>query len=404
MLKSLAAWLGLPPSPADTPEAPEAPAEAPLIWVQIGPGGTAETVEGALQVLARLRRLRPSLRLRLALPEAAEPVLPEGVERTTLPEDTATATRALLETVKPGLIVLFGNDLPATLITAADRADIRVMLADVFLPPPARRFGGFRQRGLLRRIARILVRDQASLSLLLRQGLDPAQLDVGGALGRPPEPLRCSEAERASMATLTHTRPVWLAAAVPQAEIAAVVAAQEHAQHHAHRMLLILAPDVADDAVALGDALTDAGWAVASRSLEGEPDGEIEIFIADDPAEYGLWYRIAPVTYMGGTLIGAAGHARSPCEPASLGSAVVHGPQTAPFATDYARLDEARAARSIHDQTSLGEAVADLMSPDRAAVLAHNAWAVTSGGAAAADTVARAILREFDTAQTERTR
>jgi len=404
MFGSLAKWLRGAPAPEEAVASEAASTSGPLIWARIGLEDSAETLEAATLVLTRLHRLRPDLRLALALPPGLDADLPEAIEKIALPDETATAARSLLAQSQPGLIVLFGNDLPPSLIAAAERAGLRMMMADVRLTPQSRRLGRFGQRGLLRRISRILVRDQATLAALVRQGLDPAVLDVGGVLSPPPEPLVCSEAERTSFATLTHTRPVWLAAAVPQAEISAVVAAQERAQHHAHRMLLILAPDVPDDALELGDRLTDAGWAVASRSLEGEPDSETEIFLADDPAEYGLWYRIAPVTYMGGTLIGAAGHARSPLEPASLGSAVVHGPQTAPFAADYARLDEARAARSIHDQTSLGEAVADLMSPDRAAVLAHNAWAVTSGGAAAADAVVRAILQEFDAAEAERTR
>ena len=401
MLGSLARWWRA--EKTETAADPLSEDRRPLIWMQVGPEAASAGLEGVRQVLARLDRLRPEMRVMLALPPGPEVTLPETVEAATPPEDSLAAARDLLERVRPGLVVLFGNDLPGGLITAADRAGIAVMMADVCLPPPARRLGRFGQRGLLRRIRRIVVRDQASFALLERQGLDPAQIDVGGVLGLPPKPLRCSEAERASMASLTHTRPVWLAAAVPPAEIEAVLAAQAHAQHHAHRMLLILAPDQPDDALELGDRLTDAGWAVASRSLEGEPDAETEIFLADDPAEYGLWYRIAPVSYMGGTLIGAAGQGRSPFEPASLGSAVVHGPQTAPFAADYARLDEARAARSIHDDTSLGEAIADLMSPDRAAVLAHNAWAVTSGGAAAAEAIVRAILREFDAAHAERT-
>ena len=403
MLGSLARWWRGSPGPEAAAGDGTTEAPGPLIWMQIGPERADESLSGALQVLARLHRLRPALQVLLALPPGLDPAPPEGVALAPPPEDSIAAARAVLQHHQPGLVVLIGNDLPGALIMAADRIGVPVMMADVFLPPPARRLGRLGQRGLLRRVRRILVRDQATFGLLERQGLDPAQTDVGGALGLPPEPLRCSEAERASMAALTHTRPVWLAAAVPQAEIAAVIAAQTHAQHHAHRMLLILAPDQPDDALELGDRLTDAGWTVASRSLEGEPDAETEIFLADDPAEYGLWYRIAPVSYMGGTLIGAAGQARSPFEPASLGSAVVHGPQTAPFAADYVRLDEARAARSIHDETSLGEAIADLMSPDRAAVLAHNAWAVASGGAAAAEAIVRAILREFDAARAERT-
>jgi 3-deoxy-D-manno-octulosonic-acid transferase len=103
---------------------------------------------------------------------------------------------------------------------------------------------------------------------------------------------------------------------------------------------------------------------------------------------------------MGGTFSEGAGAARSPLEAAALGSAIIHGPRTAPFDAEYARLDDARAARAVLRPTRLGDAVADLMAPDRAAILAHNAWAVTSGGAGAAEAVARAILSELDSRTT----
>lgn len=373
--------------------------EGPLIWLQIGAEGAADTAQGAVLLLRRLRRLRPGLTLVVAAPPAVSGQWPEGVIALDPPEDCPHSAALVLSHFRPGLIVLLGNDLPAALIALATEAGLKVMLADARLSPhePGRGLlARTVQRALLQRLVRVLVRDQESVVPLARLGAHATRIEVGGVMGEPPDPLRCSEAERASIAALTRTRPVWLAAAVPAAELPAVLTAHAHVQRHAHRMLLILAPDTPDDASELAAKLAEEGWTVARRSLEGEPDTETEIFLADDPAEYGLWYRIAPVTYMGGTLSGAAGHARSPMEAAALGSAIVHGHQTAPFAPDYARLDEARAARSVYDDRSLGEAVADLMAPDRAALLAHNAWAVTSGGAAAAETVVQAILAQLE--------
>jgi len=373
--------------------------EGPLLWLQIGAEGAADTAQGAVLLLRRLRRLRPALTLVVAAPPSVSGQWPEGVIAVDPPEDCPHSAALVLSHFRPGLIVLLGNDLPAALIALATETGLKVMLADARLSPlePGRGLlARTVQRALLQRLVRVLVRDQESVVPLARLGAHATRIEVGGVMGEPPDPLRCSEAERASIAALTRTRPVWLAAAVPAAELPAVLAAQAHVQRHAHRMLLILAPDTPDEASELAAKLTEVGWAVARRTLEGEPDAETEIFLADDPAEYGLWYRIAPVTYMGGTLSGAAGHARSPMEAAALGSAIVHGHQTAPFAPDYARLDEARAARSVYDDRSLGEAVADLMAPDRAALLAHNAWAVTSGGAAAAETVVQAILAQLE--------
>ena len=59
------------------------------------------------------------------------------------------------------------------------------------------------------------------------------------------------------------------------------------------------------------------GWTVAQRGLDQEPDTETEVYLPDSAAEYGVWYRLAPVCYMGGSLLGE-GCARSPMEAAAV--------------------------------------------------------------------------------------
>lgn len=408
MRRSFLLWLRLALTrtrrPALAAEGPPRPA-GPLVWLVPDPGAADghDTGATAALLLRRLRQQRPGLSLLVSVPPTLETPLPDSVIRTAPVEDAPAAVRLALAQWRPDLVVLMGNALPPALIDGAREASVPVMLIDAHAPGHAARRGFFArrlQRALLTRLARISVRDPESQAALIRLGADPARIEVGGILSEPPEPLHCSETERASIAQITRTRPVWLAAAVPAGEVHAVLTAHAQAQRHAHRMLLILAPDLPVDGAELVSELEAMGWAAGRRTLEGEPDDEMQIFVADDPGEYGLWYRIAPVTYLGGTLSGAAGHARSPLEPAALGSAVVHGPQTAPYGADYSRLDAARAARAIYDARSLGDALADLIAPDRAAMLAHNAWAVTSGGAGAAEAVARTILGTLDTTTT----
>lgn len=384
------------PGPATREAITQTRPEGPLIWFVIDPAPEMES--GVALLLRRLRQQRPGLTLLVSAPEAMAMALPPRTIRLDPPEDAPAPARALLHHWRPALIVLMGGLLPAALIETAAEAGVPLMAVDSRLPEDATR-GFFRRRmvrALLSQLVRISARDAESRGRLLALGVDPARVEVGGVLSEPIEPLHCSEAERSSIATITRTRPVWLAAAVPGDEIDLVLEAHAHAARHAHRMLLILAPDDESMAEQLVQRLDAEGWLVGQRTVEGEPDNEMQIFLADDPQEYGLWYRIAPVTYMGGTMTGSARMPRSPLEPAALGSAVVHGEQTAPFGPDYARLDEARAARTVVATGDLAAAIADLMAPDRAAMLAHNAWAITSGGAGAAETVAHAILAEFD--------
>lgn len=373
-----------------------------LIWLHLADG--PEAVSGAALIAQHLLRQRPAVQLRITFcgPEPVTATWPADVPCLPAPEDTPAATRLVLESWRPDLIVLVGNGLPGALICTAHKLGVPVMIADARIAPDARRglFLRSEQRSLLSRLSRMLVRDPESAAALARLGAPPNRIEVGGQLSEPADPLPCSEAERASIAGLMRARPVWLAVAVPTAELAAVLVAHRHALRHAHRSLLILAPATPGEATDLAAELEADGWVVGRRTLEGEPDEEMQIFLADDPGDFGLWYRLAPVTYMGGTFSEGTGAARSPLEAAALGSAIIHGPRTAPFDAEYARLDDARAARAVLRPTRLGDAVADLMAPDRAAILAHNAWAVTSGGAGAAEAVARAILSELDSRTT----
>lgn len=404
MQRSFLLWLRLAlaglrrPGPEARRIAAESRPEGALIWLVLN--DSAEAAADAALLARRLNRLRPQLNLIVTTrgPIADSITWPQRTRIEAMPENTPASMRMVLDGWRPDLIVLIGNDLPAALICAA--RSVPILLVDVHLAGGTTRNPLLRNeaRSLLRRVRRVLVRDAETSATLLALGVDQARVEIGGVISDPPDPLPCSDAERSSIAQQMRARPVWLAASVPEDEIATVIAAHAHALRLAHRMLLILAPDATGDATVLADKLNAEGWVVGRRSLEGEPDEEMQIFLADDAGDYGLWYRLAPVTYMGGTLGEGAQAPRSPLEPAALGSAIVHGPNTAPHAAEFARLSEARAARAVMAPGQLGEAVAELIAPDRAAILAHNAWAVTSGGAGAVEATARAIVTELDRA------
>lgn len=370
-----------------------------IIWLHVPEGGAQSA---AALIAKRLRKLRPTLGIVVSVaPGAVEGNgFPSGITITQAPRTRAEIV-SFLRHWKPDLGVMLGTGADPALIVDAQTAGVPLMLANARLSEP--RAGQWLRRGMIRALLapyrQILTEDHPSAAALIRLGAPRERVEVSGQLGEPPEPLRCSEAERASLAALMQARPCWFATSVPPQELDAVLEAHGAALRLAHRMLLILAPDNATDTTQLAERLRQEGWEVAQRSCEGEPDEDVEVFLVDDAAEYGLWYRLAPVCFMGGTLTGTALAPRAPEEAAALGSAIVHGPVTAPYAGQYARLSEARAARAIQDAAGLGDALAELIAPDRVAALAHNAWAVTSGGAGVAEAVARTILAQLDKVQ-----
>ena len=128
---------------------------------------------------------------------------------------------------------------------------------------------------------------------------------------------------------------------------------------------------------------------MAQRS-RAEPIGaDTDVYLADTLGEMGLWYRIAAVSFVGGSLVDIGGH--NPFEPALLGSAILYGPHVRNFIDGYRRLAAADAAVLVRNETELCEALVATMAPDRAAAMAAAAWAACSEGAEVTDTVLEAI-------------
>src|SRR5207248_963007 len=97
------------------------------------------------------------------------------------------------------------------------------------------------------------------------------------------------------------------------------------------------------------------GLPVAVRSRGGMPDGKTEIYVADTLGELELWYRLAPVVFVGGSLVPHGG--QNPIEAVKLGAAVLHGRDTWNFAEIYDTLDHAQGAIEVEDAEDLARRI-----------------------------------------------
>lgn len=303
------------------------------------------------------------------------------------PPDTQAAVTAFLDHWKPDAAFMAEGELRPTLIREAFDRAIPLAMIDGVAPrilPGRESWWPGQIRSLLGRFRHVFAVDEIAARAFRRAGSPAGTTQVAGRLEEGSLALPCTEAERAALARLLATRQVWLAAGLPEAEEAAVIAAHRAALKLSHRLLLIVVPQDADRAGPLAAHLQEAeGWKVARRSADEEPDAETEVFVADGTAELGLWYRLAPVTWLGGSL--TSGCTRDPMEAASLGSAVFHGPKSGIHGMALSRLVAARASLPVTSAKGLADALADLLAPDRAARLAHAGWAVVSDGTEVTD-------------------
>ncbi|RMD95763.1 MAG: 3-deoxy-D-manno-octulosonic acid transferase, partial [Alphaproteobacteria bacterium] len=240
----------------------------------------------------------------------------------------------------------------------------------------------------------VLAGDTAALAELRRMGVARERLELAGRIEEAGIALPCNEAEHAAMVELIAGRQIWLAHRVTAGEARAAVAAHGRLLSHAHRLLLILRPARVEQGPELAARLRAEGWGVGLRSAGEEPEAQMQIYVADSVGEDGLWFRLAPVCFLGSSLAGGEGC--TPYEAAALGSAILHGPGVAAHREAYARLARAGAARQVRDEADLAAAVTELLSPDVAARMARAAWEVVSAGAEVTDRAMELILEALE--------
>lgn len=264
--------------------------------------------------------------------------------------------------------------------------------ADGFDSPKERWFPEVSRRILSGFSAVLASSDDAKRRLIsLVQAAKYIQLTAPLRASAPPPPYNQTEVD--AFASHLSGRPVWLAAEVQPEEVPRILSAHRQAARRAHRLLLIMAPVGPDDQLAAQVAAHD--FPVADWSVGALPDDGTQVLVADGPDDLGLWYRLAPLAFVGSSLVPGYG-GRDPFAAAALGSAILYGPNVGDHLEAYSRLAAAGAARIVKDADGLGSAVLRLIAPDLAASMAHSGWEVASEGAELTDRVIDLVQSALD--------
>ena len=364
-----------------------------LLWLHV------PDPDAASPMLELARRLAHDDGLSVLITCESPLILPDGVLQDQTPQDSPADAKAFLLHWCPELAVLADGELRPALLNEIESQSTPMIMVQARAPYLLRTREGWYPglaRSLLQRIPHILTLDEPAARIFRKAGAVPKAVEVAGRMDDQSAVLPHTEAERVAMAEVLSTRPVWLVAGVAGAEQDAIIAAHRAALRLSHRLLLIVAPQEAHQAASLAEKMErEQGWNVAQRAADQEPQPEVEVLIADSPAELGLWYRLAPITFLGGSLLGD-GCLRNPMEAAALGSALICGPKSGAFDLAFDRLAAGRALRSVGSAGELADALSELLAPDRAARLANAAWGVATDGADVTDRVITLIRRVID--------
>ena len=321
--------------------------------------------------------------------------LPDLVHRTFMPGLSAARNRALLAALKPIAIVVVGNPFLPVMIDAAQQAKISLIAIDIRAGQQGWPFWKLMRHSatqLLQAYSQLMTPDLFTEKRLKRLGARASRIERTGPLAELIEPPAYRPEERLALKEGLGARPVWCAVDVPDEECDLVLQAFDRAARRAHRLLLVIMPRNPARLEGILAAVHAAGLQSLVRSDGDDPDVDTSVYIADIWEEHGLWFSLANVAYLGGS-ISPLGAARSPMEPASLGCAVVHGPNYGSHTNSFVTLQDAGASAQVTTWSELGDAIDTLSTPAAQADLVIRAWQIATSTADVAERLHAAIRR-----------
>jgi 3-deoxy-D-manno-octulosonic-acid transferase len=363
----------------------------PLLWMH------AASVGETISILPVLQALRHRTKVLLTTGTVTSQALldqriPEqGLAGDVLhrfaPLDVPAWVGRFLSHWRPDAACFVESELWPNQLAACQAHGIKVMLVNARMSDRSfarwQRVPGFARR-ILGGFAHIQARGDQDAERL--KALGAPHVESPGDLKLAAPPLPVDEAELGRLQRLLDGRPVWLAASThPGEEVLIAAAHREIAAMHPG-LVTIIAPRHPGRGPVLAAELN------APRRAAGEDPPAAGIWIADTMGELGLLYRLAPIAFVGRSLVEPGG-GQNPLEPARLGCAIAAGPLTSNFTDHVALLRKAGGLVEVAGEAALARFVCAMLDdPDQRLRIGENAAACVRRHADLAALTAEALL------------
>ncbi|MBI3452917.1 MAG: 3-deoxy-D-manno-octulosonic acid transferase [Rhodospirillales bacterium] len=340
----------------------------PLLWIHAASVGETRSVLG---LVAHLTGTRPDLGLlfttgTLTSARLLDDLVRDGrlsgrVIHQFVPFDVPAWVERFLGHWRPDAAIWVESELWPGLIGAAQARQLPMALINARMS--ARSFRRWLRLSSLMRppldaFAPCLAQSEGD-ALRLR-ALGAAQAACVGNLKYDGAPLAADPAELDRLRAAIGDRPVWLAASTHPGEEEVIADAHVALARRYPRLLAIIAPRHAERGAAITAALAARGLRVGRRAAGAAPDAATDVYIADTMGELGLFYRLARLAFIGGSLVPHGG--QNPIEAARLGCALVFGTHMTNFREIADALIAAGGAIPVADAAGLIDAASGLLN------------------------------------------
>jgi len=328
----------------------------PLIWIH---GASVGELNAVLPLIQRIRERDFNLLVTtgtVTSAELAERRLPPEVIHQFVPLDTPRIVARFLDRWQPDLALFVESDLWPNLIIAGAERNIPLILVNGRVSERSFNRWRFAPRAITALLSRFdLCLAQSTANATRYAALGAPRISTTGNL-KLDAPAPPADADKlAALKSATAGRTIIAATSTHAGEETAMIHAHRRLKPTHPGLLTVIAPRHPERGPGILDIVKATGLTAAVRSRGELPRPSIDIYIADTLGELGLIYRLAPIVFIGGSLVGHGG--QNPVEAARLGAAILHGPHVWNFTEIYTALDSAGGAELVVDTNKLAPAI-----------------------------------------------
>ena len=333
----------------------------PLVWIH---GASVGEVLAAAALIEKLRALNLRILLTSGTVTSAAIVakrFPPDVIHQYVPYDSPRYVARFLDHWRPSLALFIESDLWPNLILASAARRLPMVLINGRMSP--RSFPRWRRvsntiSALLGRFDVCLAQSQTDAERFSALGSRNVVTTGNLKLDVPAPPADPAKLER--LMSVTRGRPIVVAASTHPGEEEILVEAHNTLAGFFPSLLTVIVPRHPDRGEAVARLVAGSGLQAGLRSREELPVAATDIYVADTMGELGLFYRLSPIVFMGGSLVAHGG--QNPIEAVKLGASFVHGPLVFNFTDVYEALDRAGGARLADSQEALVKQLGQLLA------------------------------------------
>lgn len=350
----------------------------PLVWFHAASVGETNA---ALPVISALATAREDLRFLLTTGTLTSATLaaarlgPRGVHQY-VPLDSPRYARRFLDHWQPDVAIFTESEIWPNLILETGARNIPMALINARMS--ARSFQRWRRSSsmataLFGRFKLVLAQNERLSRWFAQLGSRDVRVSGNLKIDSPPPPVDVLALGQLKSAVAG--RPMLLAASTHPGEDEQIAEAHKLLAKRHQGLLTIIVPRHPDRGAVIADMLAANGLAACRRSAGAMPGAEIDVYVADTIGELGTFYALAPLAFIGGSLVPHGG--QNPIEAVRHNAAVLTGPHTHNFTDSYKALAQHGGVKLIKDAATLAEAV-DALLADPQALARMNVGAETA--------------------------